>query len=45
VCFDFAEVRADASLATGFEGVCNGEECVAVNVVTVGGWAVHVALY
>jgi hypothetical protein len=45
VCFDFAKVSVDARLAASFEGVCDGEECVAVNVVTVGGWAAHVALY
>jgi hypothetical protein len=45
VCFDCAEVCADACFAAGFEGVCDGEERVTVNVITVGGWAVHVALY
>jgi hypothetical protein len=29
----------------GAEGVGDGEERVSVNVVAVGGWAVHVALY
>jgi hypothetical protein len=35
VCFNFAVVcfSTDASVATGFEGVCDGEECVAVDVV------------
>jgi hypothetical protein len=45
VCLDFAKVCADALLATGFEGVSDGEERVTVNVVPVGGWAVNVALY
>jgi hypothetical protein len=45
VCFDFAKVCADACVAAGFEGVCDGEECVAVDVVSVSGWAVQVALY
>jgi hypothetical protein len=44
VCFDFAEVCADELLAAGFQGVCDGEERVTVNVVSVGGWADHVAL-
>jgi hypothetical protein len=35
VCFNFAEVCADACGAAGFEGVCDGEECVAVDVVSV----------
>ena len=45
MCFNFAQVCANACVAAGFEGVCDGEECVAVNVVTVSGWAVQVALY
>jgi hypothetical protein len=45
VCFDFAEVCADLGIATGFEGVCDGEERVSVNVVAVGGWTIHVAMY
>jgi hypothetical protein len=45
VCFDIAEVCADACVATGFEGVCYGEERVAVDVMYVSGWAVQVALY
>jgi hypothetical protein len=45
VCFNFAEVCSDAWLAAGFEGVRDGEERVTVDVVKVGGWAVHVALY
>jgi hypothetical protein len=44
-CFDFAEVCADACVAAGFEGVCDGEERFAVDVVYVSGWAVQVALY
>jgi hypothetical protein len=44
-CFDFAEVCADACVAAGFQGVCDGAERVAVDVVCVGGWAVQVALY
>jgi hypothetical protein len=40
VCFDFAEVCADACVAAGFKGVCDGMEGVAVYVVSVGGWAV-----
>jgi hypothetical protein len=35
VCFNFAEVCADACVAAGFEDVCDGEECVAVDVVFV----------
>jgi hypothetical protein len=45
VCFNFSEVCADASDASGLEGVCHGKECVAVDVVAVSGWAVQVALY
>ena len=46
MCFDFAEVCADACVAAGFEGVCDGEEGAAVDVVYVGNWrAVQVALY
>jgi hypothetical protein len=45
VSFNFAEVCTDATVAAGFEGVCDGEECVAVDVVAVSGWAVQVALY
>jgi hypothetical protein len=45
VCFNFAEVCADACLATGCEGVCDGKERFAVDVVSVSGWAVQVALY
>jgi hypothetical protein len=45
VGFDFAEVGADALFAAGIEGLRDGDECVSVNVVTVGGRAVHVALY
>jgi hypothetical protein len=45
VCFDFAEVCADARGAACFEGVCDGVERVAVYVVYVSGWAVEVALY
>jgi hypothetical protein len=40
VCFDFAEVCADACAAAGLEGLCDGEERVAVDVVSVSGWAV-----
>jgi hypothetical protein len=45
VCFTFAEVCTDASVAAGFEGVCDGEECIAVDVVAVSRWAVQEALY
>jgi hypothetical protein len=45
VCFNFAEVCADACVAAGFEGVCDGAERVTVDVVCVSGWAVQVALY
>jgi hypothetical protein len=45
VCFDFAEVCADACVAADFEGVGDGKEHVAVDVVSVSGWAVQVALY
>jgi hypothetical protein len=45
VWFSFAEVCADACVAAGFEGVCDGEKRVAVDVVSVSGWAVKVALY
>jgi hypothetical protein len=45
VCFNFAVVCVDACVATDFEGVCDGEERVAVDVVSVSGWAVHIALY
>jgi hypothetical protein len=45
VCFNFAEVCADTCVVAGFEGVCDGEERVAVDVVCVSGWAVQVALY
>jgi hypothetical protein len=45
VSLNFAEVCTDAGVATGFEGVCDGEECVAMDVVAVSGWAVQVALY
>jgi hypothetical protein len=45
VCFNFAEVCADACVASGFEGVCDGKERVAADVVSVSGWAVQVALY
>jgi hypothetical protein len=40
VCFNFAEVCANSCVAAGFEGVCDGEKCVAVDVVSIGGWAV-----
>jgi hypothetical protein len=45
VCFVFTEVCVDACVAAGFEGVCDGEEGVAVDVVSISGWAVKVALY
>jgi hypothetical protein len=45
VCFDFAEVCADDCVAPGFEGVCDGEERFAVDVVSVSGWADQVASY
>ena len=38
-------MRADACFAAGIEGVCDGEECVSVDVVPVGGGAVKVTLY
>jgi hypothetical protein len=37
-------VRMLDVLAASFQGVCDGVKCVAVNVVSVGGWAVHEAL-
>jgi hypothetical protein len=40
VCFNFAEVCADACVAAGFEGVCYGEKRVAVDVVSVSGWTI-----
>jgi hypothetical protein len=40
VGFDFTERCADACVAAGCEGVCDGEERVAVDVVYVSGWAV-----
>jgi hypothetical protein len=40
VGFNFAEVCAEACVAAGFEGVCNGEERVTVDVVSISGWAV-----
>jgi hypothetical protein len=40
VCFNFAEVCADACVAAGSEGVCDGVERVTVNVVSVSGRAV-----
>jgi hypothetical protein len=45
VCFNFAEVFADACVAAGFEGVCDGKERFAVDVVSLSGWAVQVALH
>ena len=45
MCFNFAEVGANTCVAAGFEGVCDGEERFAVDVVYVGGWAVQVALH
>jgi hypothetical protein len=45
VCFNFGEVCADACVASGFEGVCDGKKRVAVDVMSVSGWAVQVALY
>jgi hypothetical protein len=45
VCFNFSEVCADTCVATGFEGVCDGEERVAVDVVSLSGWAIQVALH
>jgi hypothetical protein len=45
VCFYFAKVCADACVAAGLEGVCDGEERVAVDVVYVSGRAVQVAMY
>jgi hypothetical protein len=32
-CFNFAEVCADACVATGFEGVGDGEERVAISLL------------
>jgi hypothetical protein len=40
VCFNFADVCADAYVTTGLEGVCDGVERVAVDVVSVSGRAV-----
>jgi hypothetical protein len=40
VCFNFAEVCADACIAAGFEGVSDGEKRVAADVVSLGGRAV-----
>jgi hypothetical protein len=40
VCFDFAEVCTDACVAAGFKGVCDRQEGVAVDVVSVSGMAV-----
>jgi hypothetical protein len=37
VCFNFAYVCTDACVAAGFEGVCDGVERVAVDVVSVCG--------
>jgi IMP dehydrogenase/GMP reductase len=45
VCFDFAEVCADARIAAGFKGVRDGVERVAVDVVSVSGRVVQVSLY
>jgi hypothetical protein len=45
VCFNFTDMCAEACVAAGFEGVCDGEERVAVVVVYVSGWALQVALY
>ena len=45
MCFNFAEVCADACVAAGLEGVCDRLESVAVDVVAVSGWAVQVSLY
>ena len=36
---------ADACVVSGFEGVCDGEECVSVDVVPISGGAVKVTLY
>ena len=36
---------ADACVAAGFGGVCDGEECVAVDVVPISGGAVKATLY
>jgi hypothetical protein len=38
--FNFAEVCSDACVAAGLEGVSDGVERVAVDVVSVSGWAV-----
>jgi hypothetical protein len=38
-------VCADACVAAGLEGVCDENERFAVDVVSVSGWAVQVALY
>jgi hypothetical protein len=45
VCFNFAEMCADACVAAGFEGLCDREERIVVDVVAVCRWAVQVALY
>jgi hypothetical protein len=45
VCFNFAEVCADACVAAGFEGVSDGEERIAVDDAAVCRQAVQIALY
>ena len=45
MCFNFAEVCADACVASGYDGACDGEECVAVDVVPISGGALKVSLY
>jgi hypothetical protein len=42
--FDFAEVGANARVASSCKGVSDGIKSVAVGFVSVGGWALHKAL-
>jgi hypothetical protein len=44
VCFDFAELGADARRAASCKGVSDGFKSVAAKVVSVGGWAAHLPL-
>ena len=45
MCSNFAGVCAGACVAAGYDGACDGEECVAVDVVPIGGGAFKVSLY
>ena len=45
MCFNFPEMCADACVAAGYDGACDREECVAVDVVPISGGAVKVSLY